>query len=146
MIKIEGWIKQILKYLPSSFLRWLVKLNQMWCAWVRQFFSLPHFISRSDTYHPLLPHAVHTLFNHIKQISHYQIIKEREKWVAKLGRVAQRKKEKERRKYFTRRGGMANEDDACKSIPRFLWVKDIFVTFEKEIRVKKESVFKVPFS
>ena len=35
-------------------------------------------------------------------------------------RGKERKRKKERRKYFTRRGGMANEDDACKSIPRFL--------------------------
>ena len=139
MIKIEGWIKQILKYLPSSFLRWLVKLNQMWCAWVRQFFSLPHFISRSDTYHPLLPHAVHTLFNQIKQISHYQIIKEREKWVAKLGRVAQRKKEKERKKEES----ISREGEEW--LMRMMRAKVFFDSFESKIflsHLKKKSEWK----
>lgn len=40
--------------------------------------------------------------------------------IRKSGTEKERKRKKERRKYFTRRGGMANEDDACKSIPRFL--------------------------
>lgn len=76
-------------------------------------------LSHGDTPTPY-PDTVWTLFNHIKQISHFQI----KKWMQEMC-----KNGKER--LTLGRGGIANEGDACRRSPSFLWAKDILTHLKR---------------